>query len=726
VASFALSGCNSNNGVPQQLPLAADELREPLALVSQNGLLDVLMVAHAAPVAVFAPFQAPGWVYTICPRPTNGSSQCPTSDAQANDYGGTRLQLNPGDKLKVHLVNQLPPAPDTEHANDFGMLYLAVNPTNIHTHGLLVSPNYASQPQGVWGDNVFVLAFNTTYLLPPAGYPVHGTVQYDTIDYEYDIPPTHPSGLYWFHPHVHGISKNQITGGMAGIITIGQVTDYLCHDAGCAYRLASVPVRHLILKDSQIEHWGLMAHDQDSAFCAVDDSVGSTSAVHEGGCDGSDQTANGGSDHTGGRWYFTLNGQAYPTLTLGAPSGQIWRLTNASASATYELNLWQPDEQREIPVKVLSIDGVSIDNGDSTSPDELIDVVGNRFQPIPCLKNSGASGGVCTTRLHLMPSSRAEIWVTYRNAQGVPVTPPAGARAVLRTNGFDTGPAGDNWPAIDLAKVAFGIGAVDVPALASSGQLKNMREVRAIAASLTRKNAAVPAAVPCTALAPGHKRRIFFNSFPDPELFGLGYEELDENGVPVPGTFQDVQPFDPDTPTICLPLAPGNQPVVERWELVNLAGEDHNFHIHQVHFRVLSAVEVAGTALPDQISGRGITMDSLPLLHADGTCNSVADWRNGACATHAATVEIPFEIAGDYVYHCHILEHEDGGMMAVIRVRPAEGNIALRTLDRVLTRLGLKSAPPPTLAQLGAKICRTRRDYAERPKLQSSSNIPTQ
>jgi FtsP/CotA-like multicopper oxidase with cupredoxin domain len=31
-------------------------------------------------------------------------------------------------------------------------------------------------------------------------------------------------------------------------------------------------------------------------------------------------------------------------------------------------------------------------------------------------------------------------------------------------------------------------------------------------------------------------------------------------------------------------------------------------------------------------------------------------------------VEIPFAEIGDFVYHCHILEHEDGGMMAHIRV----------------------------------------------------------
>ena len=53
----------------------------------------------------------------------------------------------------------------------------------------------------------------------------------------------------------------------------------------------------------------------------------------------------------------------------------------------------------------------------------------------------------------------------------------------------------------------------------------------------------------------------------------------------------------------------------------------------------------------------------------NGTCVTVQDWRNGVCKASPVVVDIPFSIAGDFVYHCHILEHEDGGMMARIRVR---------------------------------------------------------
>jgi hypothetical protein len=30
-------------------------------------------------------------------------------------------------------------------------------------------------------------------------------------------------------------------------------------------------------------------------------------------------------------------------------------------------------------------------------------------------------------------------------------------------------------------------------------------------------------------------------------------------------------------------------------------------------------------------------------------------------------------VVGDFVYHCHILDHEDGGMMAIIRLLPKDG-----------------------------------------------------
>ena len=91
----------------------------------------------------------------------------------------------------------------------------------------------------------------------------------------------------------------------------------------------------------------------------------------------------------------------------------------------------------------------------------------------------------------------------------------------------------------------------------------------------------------CSALPPGHRRRIFFGvPAANPDGFGLGYEEVDTNGDPVAGTFHDIAQFDPTQINVCLPLGAGNMPVTEEWELVNVAGELHNFHMHQTKFYV--------------------------------------------------------------------------------------------------------------------------------------------
>ena len=105
--------------------------------------------------------------------------------------------------------------------------------------------------------------------------------------------------------------------------------------------------------------------------------------------------------------------------------------------------------------------------------------------------------------------------------------------------------------------------------------------------------------------------------------------------------------------------------------MINLTGEDHNFHIHQTRFRLLSGGAVAGTTLPATLTDGLVLHDNVPVPRAANSDNcdgSVAPFYSGACRPVPVVVEIPFREIGDFVYHCHILEHEDGGMMARIRV----------------------------------------------------------
>lgn len=90
---------------------------------------------------------------------------------------------------------------------------------------------------------------------------------------------------------------------------------------------------------------------------------------------------------------------------------------------------------------------------------------------------------------------------------------------------------------------------------------------------------------------------------------------------------------------------------VEEWRLENPTQELHQFHIHQTDFQV-------------------VAVNDKPVEFSSYRDNTYIP------ATGSITVRIPFidEVTlGKFVYHCHVLEHEDGGMMQVVQVvRPAD------------------------------------------------------
>lgn len=639
------------------LNVHANELSEPSVFASDKSskVLDLLMIAKPAPIDALP--GVTGWVYEICERKYSIGNACLPKKTNPNPYGGARLQLNAGDTLKVHFVNKLPPIPESRHKDEPGEAFLIHNPSNIHTHGLLVSPSkpLPSDKNPKYGDNIFVLTFNSANGQPDIGssFHMHGDVQTDATDYQIAIPEHHPSGLYWFHPHAHGIALNQISAGLSGIITIGDVSDYMPHLP------AGIKTRHLILKDTQVNADSTLNTQEDPGFC--DGAI----ATEPGVC---------GIDGVG-KWYFTVNGQLNPTINVKS-DGEIWRITNSSGSVTYDLQLAKQFKDHDAPItlQLLSVDGVSVTPVDSTNS-ELKEIGGAKFEPVPCAgTDANSPKAVCISKLTMMPSSRAEILVVNHDTDGK-VIDADNSSAVFKTIGFQTGATGDNWPAVELAQVQFSgtkhVNHEPVVEVSDSRHNSEGLKLNAIAKDLAAANAAVGADSDpnCEPLPAGWKRRIFYG-IPTDADFGLGFELVDDKGQTVPNSFQDVSAFNLHAKGICLTLAAGNKPVFENWELINLASEDHNFHIHQTKFRVVSDSEKKRTKKAN--FARGILQDNLPLRSGgDGCDGTVAAWKSGACKTSSTVVEIPFAVAGDFVYHCHILEHEDGGMMATIHVAGA-------------------------------------------------------
>jgi len=337
------------------VPVAAADFVEPRVFASAQGVLDILMIAKPKPIPAIA-FTPPGggaaihptgWVYEICKRPGDSLS-CPAGSGTVADYGGVRLALQKGDTLKIRFVNKLPKidASKLAHVTDPGEANLYLNPTNLHTHGVLTPARAPTRDDPTFGDYVFVSVFNSANGIPvPQTTHQHGPIVMDTVDYKITIPDNHPSGLFWFHPHVHGLALNQVSQGLAGIITIGEVGDYARGDAQ-RQPFPAANVRHLTLKDIQVLAAGTVNFDsgpqpvangevlnqQDPDFCPQSPAGGE---VRRGVCAGQDNSEDGGSNFVGGKWFFTVSGQQYPTIRVTDPDGEVWRLTlRRAASAT--------------------------------------------------------------------------------------------------------------------------------------------------------------------------------------------------------------------------------------------------------------------------------------------------------------------------------------------------------------------------------------------------------
>jgi suppressor of ftsI len=212
------------------------DLEEPPEIVSRDGVLRTTLTAQITDTVIGG--------RRVETRLYDGLFAPPT------------LRVRPGDTIELTLDNQIG------------------QPTNLHTHGMNVSPLVPS-------DNVFVHIPDT-----------------QMFDYRITLPAEHPSGMFYYHPHLHGLSEFQNGSGMSGGIIVDGLLDALPPD------LRDIEQHVLLLKDIQIRN-GMVPDPPDSSKPTQ----------------------------------RTVNGQVNPTIRLRPGETQLWRIGNVGADIYYHLEL---------------------------------------------------------------------------------------------------------------------------------------------------------------------------------------------------------------------------------------------------------------------------------------------------------------------------------------------------------------------------------------------------
>jgi FtsP/CotA-like multicopper oxidase with cupredoxin domain len=538
-------------------PEPGSNVEEPVDLRSQNGVLEVQLTASNTKLA-------------------SGSTRYCYTDAAGHE--SPTLRVHPGDLVILHLNNALTglsqasttPMDMQMHAHAGGdpctSGIMSPVSTNLHFHGLTIPPVCHQ-------DDVMKTS------VQPGDAP---------FEYRFRVPENEPPGLYWYHPHIHGFSKEQLLGGASGALIVEGIERAKKATTG-------LPERVIIIRDLDLIN--------PNAPPAKSEPVVPKFLIDRDGDAANNGTGFGKPAKDLSINYVPVPYPDYPPATIGMRPGekQLWRVLNASA-ITY-LNLAVLFNRVPQPLGLVAMDGVPMNQHDS-------------------LKDSVDT----QTHIGIPPGARVEFIVNG---------PPEGIAALLVTKTVDTGPGGENDPNRMLAKI-----------VASANAPESRSRLQSSPQPLPPSSETWLGAVP-----PVRVRHLYFS------------EKLTDPNDPTSAiefylTVDGEQPkmFDMNSN---VPNIVAQQGTVEDWIIENRSQELHAFHIHQLHFLLLDYM------------GRQLNEDFLR-----DTVN-VPYFNGHSLAYPSVRLRMDFRdpnTVGTFVYHCHLLEHEDKGMMGSIEVKPASSS----------------------------------------------------
>jgi FtsP/CotA-like multicopper oxidase with cupredoxin domain len=536
-------------------PSPGSIVSEPADLRSRNGVLKLELTAHNA-------------------KQNDGSTRYCFIDENGEE--SPTLRVNPGDLVILTLKNDLTAssadAMTTPHqhmhadagknGNSCTSELMTRESTNLHFHGLTIPPVCHQ-------DDVLHTS------IQPGDPP---------FEYRFRIPENAPPGLYWYHPHIHGFTKEQVLGGASGAIIVEGIER-------ADKAVAGLPERVLIIRDQNL----LNPNAPPSK---------SEPVVPKMLFDRDGDAANTGTGFGKPAKDLSINFVPVPypdyrpaVIEMRPEEQQLWRVVNASG-ITY-LNLEVLFGRAPQQLGLVAIDGVPLNQNGLAA--DFVD---------------------WQTHLGVPPGARVEFIVKG---------PPAGVLGLLVTKSVNTGAGGENDPNRTIATIT-----------ASSDAPEPTSKLAPFSLPLPASQTPWLGRV-----APVRTRRLYFSEkLLDPN----DPNSATEFYLTVEG--QTPAQFDPKSG---IPNIVAKQGTVEDWIIENRSNELHAFHIHQLHFML---IDYRGKPVNEPF-----LRDTVNVPYYDGKALEYPSVRLRMDFRDPNTV-------GDFLFHCHLLEHEDGGMMGLIRVEP--------------------------------------------------------
>jgi len=651
--------------------LARPGFRETVTLTSKDGVLEVRLTARQGEVKLDTVATPVKNFLLLDYEIVRGRASDGRTSGQ-NLYPAPTLQVFPGERLIVHFENGLsgltirdfysPAYIASGQAVPIYPEQLTESPLNLHTHGLHVSPKGNA-------DNVM--------LHLPAG---------TSNTYTYDIPKGHPQGAYWYHSHLHMLTTAHVYTGMVGLLAIGRLDgnlpvvtekripvrnmtlqyNYVFDRAGGSAQLNNpywpqfvstiVPPRDGELargtyrpllapvnfgetrkgtRHATIWYQGpLSINNRRGAFQYIPGNLMNFTAA-DGRTD-MDMPADPALPDDKRDMQFTVNGQFQPVIRSKPGQTEIWVLSNVSDIAYMNVQLTETATGRHPPIAIVGQDG----------------------NPYTAVEHPPTDNG---TRLLIPPASRFAIAVTMPARGDLILEMPdrgGGARTMTMPGVLYTNDGTDKPPAVlgSLTVLPSAISYADGFFVFPTQVLARATAPRGSGAGVTvafAKGQKLGGRTPFTDLSratPDVTRKImirggFLNDLvakADAKAFVYAFD-----GAAFPN----------------MPLVQARLGSIEEWQFLNHNNDEHPIHVHVNDFQVTSYFDPT-TGLrtgPDRFYVDNANVPA-PVMMADET---VVQPGYMAMRTRFD------DFIGLYVMHCHRLNHEDNGLMALVNVIPA-------------------------------------------------------